>query len=157
MVPLAVSCVLAREEGEIPKGIIAQFPSILKAKPLEPVREDDELKSLMKLRYNAAVDVTREHWVKWWRAGSGCGTLLGCARRVMQAGMDLKDNPKEKLEVALALLEFSEKLEAAVRSKGPMGVGIDQLDIKEVLEFRVEVNIARTKLQQSLKPPDKGR
>jgi hypothetical protein len=140
---------LAAQE-EIPKGLIAEFPSILKSKPLEP-SGGDEIESLMKARFNAALGVTTDHWVKYARGRSpDCTSVVGSGRRLMQAGMDLKNAPQEKLAVSNQMLEFSEKLEAVIQRRGG---GIDVLALKEVLEFRIEVNIERVKLEKAMKKP----
>jgi hypothetical protein len=138
---------LAGQEPEpIREVILKEFPPILLANPLELSPKDDELTKLMKSRYNAARDVAREAWANLGRDGFGCEPLLNAGRRLQQAGMDLRKDPKEKLEVLKEMAEFSNKLEARTRKTVS-----PYRDLKKINEFRLEVAIERVKIENSLK------
>jgi hypothetical protein len=134
---------------EVPKVISAEFPSVLKAKPLEPAEGDDEITKLRKVRYNATLRITVVTWVYHRRQWDGTYPLFAAARRLMQGGLELRPTPEEKLKWLDEMVEFCNKLEATMQNR-PVK---DHDALNELLEFRLDVGIERLKLEKTKKRP----
>jgi hypothetical protein len=90
-----------------------KLPALLTAKPLTEDPKDDELRKLLKARYNEAVGEVKEIYEKWRLGRVIIEAFADAAQRLVQAGVELYDKPDEK--VAL-LTQFVELTKESVKS-----------------------------------------
>jgi hypothetical protein len=110
-----------------------KLPAILSAKPVAEDPKDDELRKLLKARYNEAVGELKDYYEAndlANRAGitrrDGPDDLYGRWQRLVQAGLELCDKPAEKVALLTQYLEVTkeaEKIEQARYDAGRIRIG----------------------------------
>src|SRR5207248_8323056 len=69
-----------------------KLPRLLAAKPVEIPEERDELRKLMRARYNAALEEVRGRYQQYFRVGQGkLETMLDAFRRLLASGVVAAD------------------------------------------------------------------
>ncbi len=95
-----------------------KLPALLSAKPLKVDRKDDELRTLLKARYNEAVSEAREYYAfEKLASESGISVLYDQDRfykmwhRVVGSGLELCDKPAEKVALLTQYLAVTKEVE----------------------------------------------
>ncbi len=98
-----------------------KLPKLLAAKPLETGAESDDLRQLIRARYNAVLEEVRGRYQQV-RDGSGnLGQLLEAYRRLLAAGVAAADSGKNRLlflEEFVELTRDAERLAASLTRAG---------------------------------------
>jgi hypothetical protein len=90
-----------------------KFPALLSAEPLRENPDDDEMRKLLKERYNAALGEARHSYAL---EGVLCGGdnqdyRYGSWKRVLQAGLEAYDGPAEKVALLRDYLQLTKEAE----------------------------------------------
>lgn len=134
-----------------PTGAEQRLPAILTAKPLKPEPGDDELRKLLKDRYNAAATELHERYADWLVGRLMNNTLTDCAQRLLTAGLELSDKSADQVALLtdfVALAKEAEKLTQAHFDSGRRGRG----DLEQIRYFRMdaEIRLLRAKAKQKV-------
>jgi hypothetical protein len=123
---LAVCCATPAPTQD-PGGPGEELPALLKEQPVQADPRDDDLRKLLKERYNEAV---AEVAVRYQRLLGGVETpdsVFAGAQRLVRAGLELKEKPADQVAlrekyVALAKAvekSVEERVQAGTKSYGP--------------------------------------
>lgn len=104
-----------------------KFPAFLSAKPLQPDPKDDELRKLLKERYNAALAEARDYYA-YEQLVNGRPWLLDgpdaeYARwnRLVDSGLELCDKPADKVALLTKYLELAKDTELVEKLRSEAG------------------------------------
>ncbi len=100
-----------------PEQPAPKVPALLAAQPLKEDPRDDELRKLLKARYNEAVaEVKALH--KMLLAGRGTiDSCVGAGRRLVQAGLELCDKPADKVTLLTQFVELTQMAEKSIQAR----------------------------------------
>jgi RNA polymerase sigma factor (sigma-70 family) len=121
-------------------------PALVKMKPLADDPKDDPLHKLMKERFNAAL--TEVH-VGYQRVEAGQGTVevfFDAAARLKLAGLEMYDDPKEKIALLEKYVELAKEVERIMKARFEAGKAGED-DVQRVRYFRADAEIALLRLK----------
>jgi hypothetical protein len=124
-------------------------PALLKAKPLEPAKGDDELRKLQKERYNAALKEVQLRY-EYVKAGKALAldVIADASRRLLDAELDLAEKPADRVAVYEKQLEFAKDVEKIIEARAAAGFrDFSAADVEQARYARLtaEVNLLRAK------------
>jgi hypothetical protein len=97
-----------------------KVPALLAAKPLKADPKDDELRKLLKARYN---DVLAEAQA-YWKTDKAPGTSIinlddpyGRYQRLVQAGLAVRETPAERVALLAQYVELTRQLEKETKKR----------------------------------------
>jgi hypothetical protein len=100
-----------------PKLPDPKLPALLTAKPLKEDPKDDELRKLLKARYNAAVDEVATLY-KMYLAGRGnIDGFIDAGQRLVKAGLELHDKPADKIALLTQFVELAREAEKIAEAR----------------------------------------
>jgi hypothetical protein len=127
-------------------------PALLKTKPLAANDKDDELHKLLKERFNAALKELQAKYQQVAAGRASAESLADAGRRLMQAGLEVYDDPKDKITLMEKYVEVAKEAERIVDLQHQAGkVGVDEME--RARYFRADAEIALLRLKG--KPGDK--
>src|SRR5262245_42271119 len=97
--------------------IVAKLRPILKAKPLEPSKEDDQLKKLLKARYNTALRLLRARYEYVESGRRAPDALFEPARLVHDSWIELHEKPADQIAMRETYLEIAKDMEKIVEEQ----------------------------------------
>jgi hypothetical protein len=120
LLPASYSAAQAPQRRPDPSG--TKLPSLLTAKPVKEDPKDDELRKLLKARYNDAVGEMKV-LSKMYREGrAGTDALLNEAgQRLVRAGLELYDKPAERVALLTQYVELTMLVEKVVQGRYDTG------------------------------------
>jgi hypothetical protein len=116
----------APQPQEVPDRSELKLPALVSAKSLKVDPKDDELRKLLKARYNDAVGDAKAVYEDYVHGRATYDKLYGSWQRVVQAGLELCDKPAQKVALLTQYLEATkeaEKLAQAWNNEGKIRVG----------------------------------
>jgi hypothetical protein len=129
-----------------------KVPKILTAKPLKPGRQDDELRRLLIARYNSSVAEMQGRYQEFLAGKGTLGIFAVVGKRLVDSGLELNENPADKvslLEQYLELMREVEKINVSLLEVGRISKA--DLELARYLRIDAEIKLLRTKRQA--KPP----
>ena len=127
--------------------------SLHDAKPLSIASADDELRKLLKEKYNAAL-ATMKLYQSWYDQGRipPFGDLLAVARRLRDAELALSEKSADEIVALDRYLKFTSDLETLAQNKLAEGIesGVTPVEAAQVHEGRLDAEI---KLLQARRKP----
>lgn len=150
-------CVQQVEGAKAVKQEIAlnqQFSSIFDLKQVVVAAQDDELLQMKKQRFNSALDELQRARLLLAAGNSSLDLVLDAGKRVLQAGIEVFDDPNEQIKLHssfLAVTKFCEGV-AAVRVE-TAGWHRNQLRMARYYRLEAEVQLAKAKETIESKPP----
>jgi hypothetical protein len=92
-------------------------PALLTGQPLKDDPKDDELRKLLKARYNEAL-VEKGGLYKMYRAGQGSfGSFAEARQRLLQAGLELCDKPADKVALLTQFVKLTKAAEKVAQAR----------------------------------------
>lgn len=91
-----------------------QAKAILEMKPIAVSAKDDELRRLLKERFNAAIEEMRSVHVIYEAELATFDLLLQSCERVRESGLELFDDPKDQIELLTNYVTLAKLYEAVV-------------------------------------------
>jgi len=126
--------------------VVAKVRPILKAKPVEPSKNDDELKKLLKARYNTAVRLLR---AAYDRVESGRDTpesLFQPFRLVHDAGIELYDKLADQIAMRELYLEIAKEVEKFTETRfQDQRISVMELESVRYQRLTAEIELIRAK------------
>jgi len=118
---LVIVLLAGRSTGQPPAPIVGEFPSLLKMEPAKEAPSDDDLKKLLKARYNEALADVRGllHFVELGR--SSIEEVCARAERLVEVGLDMTENLFERAELLTKYLQTTRAIEEIARTKVEAG------------------------------------
>src|SRR5262249_1924933 len=103
-------------------------PALVKMKPLAANPKDNELHKLLKERFNAALAELQARYERVRAGMLGNEGLYDAGSRVKLAGLELYDDPKEKIALLEQYLELAKEIERIMKVRAEAGrVGPEEL------------------------------
>ncbi len=133
-----------------PKVIL---PALLSAKSLKEDPQDDELRKLLKARYNEAVSEAKAYYEQEQLANRNAVELTRnedyryrMLQRVVQAGLDLCDTPAEKIALLKQYLEVTKEDEKRTQARyDAHRIPIGDLNRARYERLDAEIRVLRAK------------
>jgi len=143
--------------GSSGRGFLVQadpegkMPRILTAKPIKTAENDDELRKLLIARYNAAVAEMQARYQQYQNDPSVTGeAFYGVARRLGEAGMELRDKPADQVSMCEELLELQKYFVKHAEAKFEAGL-IGRADLERARYQRIDAEIHLLRAQRKVK------
>jgi outer membrane protein TolC len=92
-----------------------KMPAVLSAKPLKAEAGDDELRKLLKERYNAALEEMQARYAEFQAGRITLDMLHEAAQRVLDSQVALTDKPAEHVRIYEQQLELARDVERATQ------------------------------------------
>jgi len=119
-------------------------PALLTAKPLKADPKDDELRKLLKARYNAALAEAKGIYEFENRPGAEVfvdfDRVFGQWQRLVQAGLEVCDTPAEKVALLTQYVELTKDLEKVEQKRFDVG-RVPEYDLHRVRYQRLDAEI----------------
>ena len=127
-----------------------ELPAFLSAQPLKEDSKDDELRKLLKARYNAALGELKGLYKERLLPGvdrlDNLDDLYGPWQRLVQAGLELCDTPVEKVAVLTPYVEMTKETEKTEQARYEAGrVTITSLHRARYQRLDAEIQLLRAK------------
>jgi hypothetical protein len=137
-----------------------KLPALLSAKPLKDDPKDDELRKLLKARYNEALaeardfyefeDLANHNAIEWYPTANDRYRML---QRVVQAGLDVCETPARKVALLTQFLEVTRGLEDRTQERYKFG----RCRLGDVKRARYERLDAQIRLLRAKREADKAK
>ncbi|OAI39038.1 hypothetical protein AYO40_06160 [Planctomycetaceae bacterium SCGC AG-212-D15] len=106
-------------------GTEAKLPALLSAKPLRVDPKDDEMRKLLKARYNEAVSYGKAYYIMRSNPEANFAPdqdgFYALWKRIVDAGLDLCDAPPEKVKLFSQYVEVAREAEALEKARHEAG------------------------------------
>jgi hypothetical protein len=129
-------------------------PSILTGKRLKAAAGDDELRRLLKERYNAALDEANAHWQQFLAGREPQEQLVGCFGRLRDAGLPVHEKVADRLAFQQAYVDLLREVEKISQAKYDAG-RVPVAELYHARYLRLDAEIRLLQLRQDLAPPKK--
>jgi hypothetical protein len=121
-----------------PKG---KLPALLTTDPLKPEANDDEVRKLLKARYNEAIAELKAGFSEFQTGRTTITSILGTFRRIVESGADLEGSQDEKGILLEQLLEVAKEIEKINKSLVDVGrATISEMHQARYLRINAESN-----------------
>jgi hypothetical protein len=153
---LLAACAAALAPTQNPGAPDGERPGLLKAEPVKADPKDDDLRKLLKERYNEAV---AEVSVRYQRVFSGADTpdvVVDGAERIVKAGLELNDKPADQAALLANYVEFMKAMEKLVGDRVASGVRrYGPADVHQMKYLRVDAEIQLLRARERAKADKK--
>ncbi len=124
----------------------AKAPAFLEAKPLKEDPKDDELRKLLKARYNEALAAAQGYRTLYQSARVSFHDLGEAQQRLMQAGLELCETPADKIALYTRLVELDKNVEEVAKARMDAARGTEaELHRARYQRLDAEVQLFRAK------------
>jgi RNA polymerase sigma factor (sigma-70 family) len=122
------------------------LPKLLDAKPIRVDRQDDELQKLLKERYNEALAELSVCSQLYQVGRIPYDQLVDAAKRLVTAGLELKDKPDEKVALLRQYVEMMKGFEKITETRLEAGrIGPNELHQARYHRMSAEIELIRLK------------
>jgi hypothetical protein len=131
-----------------PRGLLA----VLNGGPLKPTEGDDELRKLLKERYNAALAAAKGMRERYRTGIGGDPTLLqlhNAVQKVITAELDLSDKPIDQVTVLEKNLAIAKELEEVANESGKAG-NLSRGEMETFRYYRIEAEAQLFKARRNV-------
>jgi hypothetical protein len=132
-----------RDDGE-PKEF---EPALLKMKPLETGPRDADLYKLLKERFNAALAEVQAAHQRVVAGQIGVEGLFDATARLKHAGLEVFDDPKERIKLLEQFVELAKEVERITDLRQQAGRATVE-EVQRVRYFRLDAEIALLRLKK---------
>jgi hypothetical protein len=126
-----------------------KLPRLLAAKPLEEAGERDELRRLMRARYNAALEEARQRYQLFRGGTARLEQTLDAFRRLLASGVATADTGKERVEFLERYVDLTRGVARMAESiaKSGQGHGADAAQARYMyLDAQIQLMSAQRRL-----------
>ena len=95
----------------------AKEPALLTARPLKEDPKDDELRKLLKARYNEALGEVQGLYRMFQTARASLDSFAEAEQRLVQAGLELCDKPADKVALLTQYVELTRAAEKVAQAR----------------------------------------
>jgi hypothetical protein len=139
-----------------PGGQEPELPALLKAEPVKVDPKDDELRKLLKERYNEALAEIDERSRRVLGILETPDTLLGAAERFVRAGLELSGKPADQVALLEKYVEFAKAVEQAVDVRIKAGVrNFTKGDLHQAKYARADAEVQLLRAKEKAKADKK--
>lgn len=136
------------------KKTVRQREEQFEFKPVEIHEDDDELKKLLKARYNAAVAEVQARRMEYLRGMAAVNQICEAGKRVLIAERELLSDPQALLKSYDRSIVLAKEIEKYAEANLSVGTGTKQ-EVFQARYYRLEAEIERLKFRRSLKAAEK--
>jgi hypothetical protein len=132
--------------------VVLKLRAIVKANPLEPAKEDDDLRKLLKARYNVAVRGLQARLQEFEAGRSTVEALFAAFRNVHDSQLELCEKPADQIgtrELYFELAKVVEKIVEAQFEAKRIGAGA----LEDARYVRLDAEIQLLKAKRQARPP----
>ena len=115
-------------------------PVLLEAKPLQPAAGDSKLQGLLKERYNAALEELQEDMKLVQQGRIIVDFLFDAQKRLLEAGLELKGRPADRLVALQDHLELAKRIEFETEAQFQAGT-TSSAKVARARYFRLDLEI----------------
>lgn len=98
----------SQQKEQVPE---VKLPALLSTEPVKQDPKDDELRKLLKARYNEAVAEMKARFTEFQAGKTTIDSMRGPSQRLVEAGLELNDGPKDRVKLLERLLEVAKEVE----------------------------------------------
>jgi hypothetical protein len=141
-------------QDKVPTPALPDEPKtgLLSYKPLKPGPKDDELRQLQIARYNETIGEIKGLFELVLRGAKTPETLFDAGTRLCQCGLDVYEDPKDRIRLLADYLEFTKKVEKAFEAEHDMGRGFGS-DWHMARYYRLDAEIRLLKAKRAVEKP----
>lgn len=135
------------------QGLPDKLPAILAAEPMKAEAGDDELRRLLKARYNEDVAELKAR-LERLRAGQGTvDSLAGVSQRLLQSGLDLTGNAEERVKLLQGYLDLTREIER-IKQALVEAMRATNVELHQARRMRIdaEIRLLRARREAAKKP-----
>lgn len=125
--------------------------TIFDAEFLKVESNDDDLRKLLKARYNEAISEVQQGYEQYEAGRISFDSLFDSVERLTRSGLELYERPAEKVESLTRLLEFAKELEKVVQRKNELGASTER-DLHRARFSRFDIEIQLTRMKREADP-----
>jgi hypothetical protein len=133
---------------------IEKLEALTKAGPVQPAKDDDDLRKLLKERYNAAARGLDVQLKMYYAGKTDLEPVFKAYQRVCASQLELTDDPKEQVQALVLLVDIAKGIEQCVEARvtaGRAGGG----DLEAAHYFRLDAEVQLLKAQRKAKEKKK--
>ena len=136
--------------------VVKKLLLLVKAKPQEPAKDEEELRKLLKARYNSAVRGLEMKLQEFEAGRITTEGLVGPFRKVHDSKLELSPEAADQIAVREMLVELAKDIEKIVEVKVAEGIlqGSSVLEDARYLRLDAEIQLLKAK-RQSQRPTGK--
>jgi hypothetical protein len=143
---LAVRSEAVPQQDQKPAEKEDKLPAVMSAEQLKIDAGDDELRKLLKERYNAAVAEMRARYRQLESGGGTLEDVFGAARKVLRSELALSDKPANRIAVRAKYLELEQAAEKVATTRHQAGKLSDaELAAARYLRLDAEIKLLQAK------------
>lgn len=146
---MLVSVVLAQAPKSEPAQAEADVRAVLSGEPLKEDPKDDELRKLLKARYNEVLSEEGGFAAMHRRDWASAESLAETRQRRLQAGLDLCDRPADKIALLNQFVEQTKDQEKLAQAMKEAARGT-QMTIHRFRYQRFDAEIQRLRAQREI-------
>jgi hypothetical protein len=94
-----------------------KLPALLTAKPIKEEPKDDELRKLLKGRYNEAVAEMQGRYKEFLVGRGTFDAMFEVAQRIVTSGLELSDKPAERVTLLTQYVELAIEVEKITQAR----------------------------------------
>jgi hypothetical protein len=123
-----------------------KLPHLLTAEPLKEDPRDDELRKLLKARYNEVVGEVKGLYQLYMAGRGSIDIFAEAGQRLVQAGLELYDKPAEKVTLLTQYLELTKEVEKLAQARHDAGqVFVTEIHRARYQRLDAEIQLLRAK------------
>ena len=117
-----------------------KLPAVLEGKPLEPAKDDDEMRKLLKGRYNAALREAKGRYGQFLAGKVTAEALAPSTRRLLRAELALCDKAADRIKVREQFLLMAKEVERIIKLRHDAG-RIEEPEVAQAEHDRLDAEI----------------
>jgi hypothetical protein len=130
-----------------------KLPRLLTAKPVEIMEERDEMRKLLRARYNAALEEVRGRYHQF-RDGQGkLEPMFDAFRRLLASGVAAADTGKDQVEFLELYVDLTRQVAKSVDGLAKIGGQIPSADAAQARYMHLDAQIQLLHAQRRLAGP----
>jgi hypothetical protein len=130
-----------------------KLPALLTAKPLKEDPKDDELRKLLKARYNEAVGEVKGLYAMYTAGRGTLDSFVEAGQRLVHAGLELYDKPADKVALLTQFVELTKEAEKIAQARLDAAI----VPITELRRARYQRLDAEIRLLRARREAEKAR
>ena len=105
-----------------PQQVDLKLPTLLTSKPIKEDPSDDELRKLLKARYNLVIAEMHKVYPAWRLGLMRINEVTELAQQLLESGLELRDEPAERIAFLAQFVELMREAEKIAQAERNLGM-----------------------------------
>jgi hypothetical protein len=131
-----------------------KFPAVMRYEPLKAEVGDDELRRLLKERFNAALSELQARYMEYTAGKASIEHLMEASRRLLDSQLELIDKPSDRVAAHEKHVEITKLVEENAKTRWDAGkIAEYELHYTRYVRIDAEIQLLKAKRQaKAVKP-----